>query len=77
MRTALYFPHTEVRSESAITLGRHLDLLPSHWRSARSQEMSNCAFDLRVAQQKLNGTQVPRPPVNQCGLGATKGVGTE
>lgn len=35
-------------------------------------EIPNCAFDFRVAQQKLNGTQVPRPPVNQRGLGATR-----
>ena len=37
-------------------------------------QASDCAFDLRVAKRKLNGTQIARPAVDQRGLGATEGV---
>lgn len=32
------------------------------------------ALDLRVVKQELNGTQIPCPPVDKRGLGATEGV---
>ena len=35
-------------------------------------EISNCAFDLRMAKQELNGSQVARTAVYQRGLGSTE-----
>jgi hypothetical protein len=40
-------------------------------------EIANRAFDLYMAKQELNGTQIARPPVDQSRLRASEGMGSE
>jgi hypothetical protein len=40
-------------------------------------EIADCAFDLCMAKQELNGTQIACPPVDQGRFRAPEGMGSE